>query len=38
MRQKAIGNLPGIIGRLGNLGGINKKYDVAISTAAGGSI
>lgn len=35
MRQKSIGALPGIYGRLGNLGGINQKYDVAISTAAG---
>ncbi len=35
MRQKSIGALPGIYGRLGNLGGIDNKYDVAISTAAG---
>lgn len=28
----------GIFGRLGDLGAIDKKYDVAISTAAGGSL
>ena len=36
MEQKNRGNIPGIIGRLGDLGGIDKKYDIAISTAAGG--
>ncbi|XP_022233745.2 structural maintenance of chromosomes protein 4 [Drosophila obscura] len=35
MRQKMEGNIPGILGRLGNLGGIDAKYDVAISTACG---
>ncbi|XP_017152259.1 structural maintenance of chromosomes protein 4 [Drosophila miranda] len=34
MRQKMEGKIPGILGRLGNLGGIDAKYDVAISTAA----
>lgn len=29
------GKIPGILGRLGNLGGIDAKYDVAISTACG---
>ena len=36
MQQKRNGNIPGIIGRLGDLGGIDKKYDCAISTACGG--
>ncbi|XP_037817646.1 structural maintenance of chromosomes protein 4 [Lucilia sericata] len=35
MRQKAEGKIPGILGRLGDLGGIDSKYDVAISTACG---
>ncbi|KAH8308273.1 hypothetical protein KR059_009767 [Drosophila kikkawai] len=35
MRQKMEGKIPGILGRLGNLGGIDAKYDVAISTACG---
>ncbi|XP_030379225.1 structural maintenance of chromosomes protein 4 [Scaptodrosophila lebanonensis] len=35
MRQKMEGKIPGILGRLGNLGGINAKYDIAISTACG---
>ena len=38
MRQKKSGALPGIYGRLGDLGAIDKKYDVAVSTAAGGSL
>ena len=33
MQQKRNGNIPGIIGRIGDLGGIDKKYDVAVSTA-----
>jgi structural maintenance of chromosome 4 len=36
MAQKKNGNIPGIIGRLGDLGGIDKKYDVAVSTAVSG--
>ena len=35
MRQKSIGALPGVYGRIGNLGAIDSKYDVAISTAGG---
>lgn len=35
MKEKQKGNLPGILGRLGDLGGIDKKYDIAISTACG---
>ena len=31
-------NILGIYGRLGDLGAIDKKYDVAISTAVGGSL
>ena len=38
MRQKATGAIPGIYGRLGDLGAIDKKYDVAVSTAAGGAL
>ena len=38
MQQKKNGNIPGIIGRLGDLGGIDKKYDCAISTACGGGL
>ena len=38
MQQKRNGNIPGIIGRLGDLGGIDKKYDCAISTACGGGL
>ncbi|KAL5289712.1 SMC4 family protein [Megaselia abdita] len=30
--QKNDGNIPGILGRLGDLGGIDRKFDVAIST------
>lgn len=33
LRQKELGRLGGIIGRLGSLGVIDSKYDVAISTA-----
>ena len=35
MQEKRKGNLPGILGRLGDLGGIDVKYDVAISTCCG---
>lgn len=35
MEQKAKGTLPGIFGRLGDLGAIDVKYDVAVSTAGG---
>lgn len=35
MTEKREGRLPGIFGRLGNLGAIDLKYDVAISTACG---
>uniref|UniRef100_A0A1I8P3Q0 Structural maintenance of chromosomes protein n=1 Tax=Stomoxys calcitrans TaxID=35570 RepID=A0A1I8P3Q0_STOCA len=35
MRQKAEGKIPGILGRLGDLGAIDTKYDIAISTACG---
>lgn len=38
MAQKRNGNIPGIIGRLGDLGSIDLKYDVAISTAVGGNL
>ncbi|KAK3932165.1 Structural maintenance of chromosomes protein 4 [Frankliniella fusca] len=33
MDMKRSGTIPGIIGRLGDLGGIDQKYDVAVSTA-----
>ncbi|XP_075232344.1 structural maintenance of chromosomes 4-like protein gluon [Lycorma delicatula] len=33
MNKKQIGELPGIFGRLGDLGAIDEKYDVAVSTA-----
>lgn len=33
MNQKKSGKIPGIIGRLGDLGGIDAKYDVAISNS-----
>eukprot|EP00058_Branchiostoma_floridae_P017967 XP_002603456.1 hypothetical protein BRAFLDRAFT_80430 [Branchiostoma floridae] len=36
MLQKQSGKIPGIFGRLGDLGAIDDKYDVAISTACGG--
>ncbi|KAJ8970615.1 hypothetical protein NQ314_001150 [Rhamnusium bicolor] len=35
MQQKREGNCPGLYGRLGDLGAIDQKYDVAISTACG---
>nr|XP_045624012.1 structural maintenance of chromosomes protein 4-like [Procambarus clarkii] len=35
MAQKSSGNISGVFGRLGDLGGIDEKYDVAISTACG---
>ena len=35
MEQKKKGKIPGIYDRLGNLGTIDGKYDVAISTACG---
>ncbi|KAG5676467.1 hypothetical protein PVAND_006299 [Polypedilum vanderplanki] len=35
MKEKQKGNIPGILGRLGDLGGIDKQYDVAISTCCG---
>ncbi|XP_066935951.1 structural maintenance of chromosomes protein 4-like [Clytia hemisphaerica] len=35
MAEKKRGNLKGLYGRLGDLGGIDKKYDIAISTACG---
>ena len=35
MRQKQTGVIPGIFGRLGDLGAIDPKYDVAVSTACG---
>lgn len=35
MKEKKNGKLPGIFGRLGDLGGIDLKYDVAISTCCG---
>ncbi|XP_074593637.1 structural maintenance of chromosomes 4-like protein gluon [Brevipalpus obovatus] len=33
--QKRLGNISGVYGRLGDLGAIDKKYDIAISTACG---
>ncbi|XP_042314099.1 structural maintenance of chromosomes protein 4 isoform X2 [Sceloporus undulatus] len=35
MQQKKSGNIPGIYGRLGDLGAIDEKYDVAISSSCG---
>lgn len=35
MHQKRSGKLPGILGRLGDLGAIDEKYDVAISSSCG---
>ncbi|TKR95530.1 hypothetical protein L596_009685 [Steinernema carpocapsae] len=35
MREREKGNIPGIYGRLGDLGGIPQKYDGAISTTCG---
>ncbi|XP_075239015.1 structural maintenance of chromosomes protein 4-like [Convolutriloba macropyga] len=33
MKEKELGKLPGIVGRLGDLGSIDEQFDVAISTA-----
>ena len=38
MKQKKTGSIKGIFGRLGDLGAIDKKYDVAISTAIPGPL
>lgn len=38
MEQKRSGQIPGVYGRLGDLATIDKKYDVAISTIAGGQL
>ncbi|XP_073338571.1 structural maintenance of chromosomes protein 4 [Pagrus major] len=35
MQQKKIGRIPGIFGRLGDLGAIDEQYDVAISSSCG---
>lgn len=35
MKEKQKGTIPGVLGRLGDLGGIDSKYDVAISTCCG---
>uniref|UniRef100_A0A4W3K0M6 Structural maintenance of chromosomes protein n=2 Tax=Callorhinchus milii TaxID=7868 RepID=A0A4W3K0M6_CALMI len=35
MEQKKSGNIPGIFGRLGDLGAIDEKYDVAVSSSCG---
>ncbi|XP_047130345.1 structural maintenance of chromosomes protein 4 isoform X1 [Hydra vulgaris] len=35
MKEKESGRIPGIYGRLGDLGAIENKYDIAISTACG---
>ncbi|CAL8353506.1 unnamed protein product [Lota lota] len=35
MQQKNSGSIPGILGRLGDLGAIDEKYDVAISSSCG---
>ncbi|OAD59356.1 Structural maintenance of chromosomes protein 4 [Eufriesea mexicana] len=35
IREKTEGRIPGVFGRLGDLGAIDGKYDVAISTACG---
>ncbi|RNA08757.1 Structural maintenance of chromosomes 4 [Brachionus plicatilis] len=35
MRLKSEGKIPGIHGRLGDLGAIDQKYDIAVSTACG---
>ncbi|EPS67536.1 condensin complex components subunit, partial [Genlisea aurea] len=36
LQAKATNNIPGICGRLGDLGAIDAKYDVAVSTACSG--
>lgn len=38
MEQKRSGAIPGVFGRLGDLATIDKKYDIAISTIAGGQL
>lgn len=38
MKQKRGGTIKGICDRLGNLGTIDDKYDIAVSTACGGSL
>ncbi|XP_048121194.1 structural maintenance of chromosomes protein 4 [Alosa alosa] len=35
MQQKRSGQIPGILGRLGDLGAIDEKYDIAISSSCG---
>uniref|UniRef100_A0AAR2KQI3 Structural maintenance of chromosomes protein n=1 Tax=Pygocentrus nattereri TaxID=42514 RepID=A0AAR2KQI3_PYGNA len=35
MQQKRSGKIPGVLGRLGDLGAIDEKYDVAISSSCG---
>lgn len=35
MQQKQEGRIPGVLGRLGDLGAIDAKYDVAVSTCCG---
>ncbi|NXY20114.1 SMC4 protein, partial [Atrichornis clamosus] len=35
LQQKRCGNIPGLYGRLGDLGAIDDKYDVAISSSCG---
>ncbi|NWR35777.1 SMC4 protein, partial [Tachuris rubrigastra] len=35
LQQKKAGNIPGLYGRLGDLGAIDSKYDVAISSSCG---
>lgn len=35
LQQKRSGKIPGILGRLGDLGAIDEKYDVAISSSCG---
>ncbi|KAA0702502.1 Structural maintenance of chromosomes protein 4 [Triplophysa tibetana] len=35
MQQKHSGKIPGILGRLGDLGAIDEKYDIAISSSCG---
>ena len=35
LQQRDSGDLPGVCGRLGDLGTIDQRYDVAISTACG---
>lgn len=35
MEEKRAGRIPGVFGRMGDLGAIDAKYDVAISTACG---